>query len=95
MAQIILLQQQASIIFWASFNQLSTGKQLIVFHCLICLLLSFFKIKDSVIKHMARVNVTDNIETLIQVASVVAGVTENQEELSQDSQVIDNWTFRL
>ena len=47
----------------------------------------FSKIKESVIEHMSKVNVTDNIESLIQVASVVAGVTENENELSQLSQV--------
>jgi DNA segregation ATPase FtsK/SpoIIIE-like protein len=38
------------------------------------------------ITHMATVNVTD-MKKLIQVASVVAGVTENRTELSQKSQV--------
>ena len=44
---------------------------------------------------MARVNITDNIETLIQVASVVAGVTEDKEELSQASQVINYYKTRF
>ncbi|XP_031571405.1 polycystic kidney disease protein 1-like 2 isoform X3 [Actinia tenebrosa] len=49
-------------------------------------MLDKIKIKDNMINHMARVNVTD-IKKLIQVASVVAGITENRTELSQMSQV--------